>query len=28
LVEFSSTIDMFTAPKTSHTEDYVTGRFG
>jgi len=28
LVEFSSTIDMFTAPKTPHTEDYVTGRFG
>jgi phosphate transport system ATP-binding protein len=28
LVEFSSTMDMFTAPKTSHTEDYVTGRFG
>jgi phosphate transport system ATP-binding protein len=28
LVEYSSTIDMFTAPKSSHTEDYVTGRFG
>ena len=28
LVEFSSTIEMFTAPKTKHTEDYVTGRFG
>ena len=28
LVEFSSTIDMFTNPQSSHTEDYVTGRFG
>jgi phosphate transport system ATP-binding protein len=28
LVEYSSTIDMFTNPKASHTEDYVTGRFG
>ncbi len=28
LVEFSSTIEVFTAPKTKHTEDYVTGRFG
>jgi phosphate transport system ATP-binding protein len=28
LIEFSSTKDVFTAPKTKHTEDYVTGRFG
>ncbi|MBA2258054.1 MAG: phosphate ABC transporter ATP-binding protein, partial [Acidobacteria bacterium] len=28
LVEFSTTIEMFTAPKSKHTEDYVTGRFG
>jgi phosphate transport system ATP-binding protein len=28
LVEFSSTVDLFTNPKTKHTEDYVTGRFG
>jgi phosphate transport system ATP-binding protein len=28
LVEFSRTIEVFTAPKTKHTEDYVTGRFG
>ena len=28
LVEFSPTRDVFTAPKTKHTEDYVTGRFG
>ena len=28
LVEFSRTVDLFTNPKTKHTEDYVTGRFG
>ncbi len=28
LVEFSSTAEMFTSPKTTHTEDYITGRFG
>jgi phosphate transport system ATP-binding protein len=28
LVEFNSTEDLFTNPKTKHTEDYVTGRFG
>ena len=28
LIEFSSTKDVFTDPKTKHTEDYVTGRFG
>src|SRR5687768_2128343 len=28
LVEYSSTIDMFTNPQSTHTEDYVTGRFG
>ena len=28
LIEFSSTEDVFTNPKTKHTEDYVTGRFG
>ncbi|MCD8004242.1 MAG: phosphate ABC transporter ATP-binding protein PstB [Oscillospiraceae bacterium] len=28
LVEFSSTQDMFSAPKDSRTEDYITGRFG
>ncbi len=28
LIEFSSTKDVFTTPKTKHTEDYVTGRFG
>ncbi len=28
LVEFSSTIEVFTNPQTRHTEDYVTGRFG
>jgi phosphate transport system ATP-binding protein len=28
LVEFSRTADIFTNPKTKHTEDYVTGRFG
>jgi len=28
LVEFSPTEDLFTNPKTKHTEDYVTGRFG
>ena len=28
LVEFSRTVDVFTNPKSPHTEDYVTGRFG
>jgi phosphate transport system ATP-binding protein len=28
LVEFSRTIEVFTNPKSKHTEDYVTGRFG
>lgn len=28
LVEFSNTAEMFTSPKTPHTEDYITGRFG
>ncbi len=28
LVEFSSTQDMFSTPKDSRTEDYITGRFG
>ena len=28
LVEFSTTVELFTNPKTPHTEDYVTGRFG
>ena len=28
LVEFSHTAEMFTSPKSSHTEDYITGRFG
>jgi phosphate transport system ATP-binding protein len=28
LVEFSTTVEVFTNPKTRHTEDYVTGRFG
>jgi phosphate transport system ATP-binding protein len=28
LIEFSTTIELFTNPKTKHTEDYVTGRFG
>ena len=28
LVEYSSTFDMFTSPKDSRTEDYITGRFG
>ncbi len=28
LVEFSTTEELFTNPKTKHTEDYVTGRFG
>ncbi len=28
LVEYSSTVDLFTNPQTKHTEDYVTGRFG
>ena len=28
LIEYSSTVDLFTNPRTKHTEDYVTGRFG
>ncbi len=28
LVEFSHTAEMFTSPKSPHTEDYITGRFG
>ncbi len=28
LVEFSSTTEIFTAPKEQATEDYITGRFG
>src|SRR5687768_13185544 len=28
LVEYSNTAEMFTSPKTPHTEDYITGRFG
>jgi phosphate transport system ATP-binding protein len=28
LIEFSTTVDLFTNPKTKQTEDYVTGRFG
>jgi phosphate transport system ATP-binding protein len=28
LIEFSNTAEMFTNPKSSHTEDYITGRFG
>jgi len=28
LIEYSSTVDMFTNPKHKKTEDYVTGRFG
>ncbi|MEO6211984.1 MAG: phosphate ABC transporter ATP-binding protein PstB [Vicinamibacterales bacterium] len=28
LIEYSTTIEVFTNPKTRHTEDYVTGRFG
>jgi len=28
LVEYSTTFDMFTSPKDSRTEDYITGRFG
>ena len=28
LVEYSETKDMFTAPKDTRTEDYITGRFG
>jgi len=28
LIEFSNTAEMFTNPKTKHTEDYITGRFG
>ena len=28
LVEYSDTVDLFTAPTQKHTEDYITGRFG
>lgn len=28
LVEYASTIDMFSTPKDKRTEDYITGRFG
>jgi phosphate transport system ATP-binding protein len=28
LIEFDETATMFTNPKDSRTEDYVTGRFG
>lgn len=28
LVEFSATSDLFTTPKQSRTEDYITGRYG
>jgi phosphate transport system ATP-binding protein len=28
LIEYSNTAEMFTNPKTPHTEDYITGRFG
>jgi phosphate transport system ATP-binding protein len=28
LVEYSNTAEMFTSPKSTHTEDYITGRFG
>jgi phosphate transport system ATP-binding protein len=28
LIEYSPTAELFTNPKTKHTEDYVTGRFG
>jgi phosphate transport system ATP-binding protein len=28
LVEYSSTVDLFTNPREKHTEDYITGRFG
>ncbi len=28
LIEFSDTMDLFTTPKDTRTEDYVTGRFG
>ena len=28
LVEYSNTVDLFTAPREKHTEDYITGRFG
>jgi phosphate transport system ATP-binding protein len=28
LVEYSHTAEMFTSPKSTHTEDYITGRFG
>ncbi|MGZ8364433.1 MAG: phosphate ABC transporter ATP-binding protein PstB [Caulobacteraceae bacterium] len=28
LIEFAATPDLFTAPKTTRTADYVTGRFG
>ena len=28
LVEFSDTDKLFTTPRDSRTEDYITGRFG
>jgi phosphate transport system ATP-binding protein len=28
LIEFSSTIQLFTKPKIKKTEEYITGRFG
>ncbi len=28
LIEFGSTIDIFSVPKDKRTEDYITGRFG
>jgi phosphate transport system ATP-binding protein len=28
LVEYSNTAELFTSPKSTHTEDYITGRFG
>lgn len=28
LIEYSNTAELFTSPKITHTEDYITGRFG
>jgi phosphate transport system ATP-binding protein len=28
LIEYGDTEEMFTSPKLSRTQDYVTGRFG
>jgi phosphate transport system ATP-binding protein len=28
LIEYGSTIDMFSLPKNKKTEEYITGRFG